>query len=137
MNPTQRNNEGMAERLERAAAELPAERDDAMVSRVMHAVRSRSAPSADRGIVPHGRASWWPVAAAGAAVLVVAVVVSSLDIRATAPTAPDPLPVRLGQDLDPLLARTENDLGKEMTALSADLDRLSRMMTIRLESDTE
>lgn len=137
MNPTRRNIENTAERLERGADDLPLHRDEALVGRVMHAVRTRPAPSAQRQDATFGRGSWWPVAAASAAVLVVAVVVSTIDSPTTAPVRPDPLPVRLGQDLDPLLARTENDLGREMTALGADLDRLSRMMTIRLESDTE
>jgi len=45
--------------------------------------------------------------------------------------------VRLGQDMDHLLARTEHDLGRKMNALRADPDRLCRQMTKELQSDTE
>lgn len=137
MNPTRRNIENTAERLVRGADDLPLHRDEALVGRIMHAVRTRPASPAPRRTATWARKTWWPVAAASAAVLVVAVVVSTIDSPTTAPVRPDPLPVRLGQDLDPILARTENDLGQEMNALRADLDRLSRMMTIRLQSDTE
>ncbi len=125
-----------AERLQRAANELPTARDEAAISRIMYAVRTRPQKSAARRLAPLNRPAWF-AAAATAMVAVVVLTVTRPDAPGPSSPGPTPLPVRMGQDIDPLLARSENDLAQEMQSIRADLIQLSRMMTVRLESDPD
>src|SRR6056297_2512675 len=95
-----------AERLQRAANELPTARDEAAISRIMYAVRTRPQKSAARRLAPLNRPAWF-AAAATAMVAVVVLTVTRPDAPGPSSPGPTPLPVRMGQDIDPLLARSE------------------------------
>lgn len=126
--------------LRNEAQRIPATEQATLVEQVMHSVRSSPRRAVDDH--PERTSGWIPWLMAGAtataAVVVTIVLTSSLEDSSPSnlPRQAN-LPRLVESSVDPVLASREQDLAGELKRIRADLDSIGRMVSIRLESDSE
>lgn len=134
----------LADTLSNEAQRIPATGNPGLVARVMQDVRatSRRAPSH----VADSHAGWRPWLMAGATAAAAVTVATIVTLAVTSigeDSSPSSLPRQASLPrivearVDPVLASREQDLAGELQRIRADLDSIGRMVSIRLESDSQ
>lgn len=129
----------LGERLETEAREVPAPGNSGLVAQVMRNVRA--APRRTESLALERQVGWFPWIMAGvtAAVVAITIAVTTVSEQSTAPSLPRyaDVPRIVGSNLDPVLASREQDLAGEMQRIRADLNSIARLVSLRLEADTQ
>ncbi|MEX2499056.1 MAG: hypothetical protein WD397_09320 [Wenzhouxiangellaceae bacterium] len=134
----------LADTLSNEAQRIPAAENAGLVARVMQDVRAT--PNRARVHVTERNAGWQPWLLAGATATV-ALTITTIVTLAVTSTIEDSSPSNLPRQaslprivearVDPVLASPEQDLAGELQRIRADLDSIGRMVSIRLESDSQ
>lgn len=140
-----RRSETIEDMLRTEAQRIRAPQQPGRVARVMQSVRASPRLVGKTGAeneVAGKPPGWMPWLLAGAtAAAAVAIAVSVTSVLEDSPTSTLPrqasLPRIVESRVDPVLASREQDLAGELQRIRADLDSIGRMISIRLESDSE
>lgn len=140
------SSETIEDRLRTEAKRIPAPEQPGVVEQVMQNVRASPRMVANEG--PESGSGWLPWILAGATataavVMVVTIVTTFTETSSVEHSSPSNLPRQANlprifeSRVDPVLASREQDLAGELQRIRADLDSIGRMVSIRLESDSE
>jgi len=140
---TSNRSETIEDTLRSDAQRIPAAEKPGLVASVMQDVRAT--PGRTRNHVAPVQAGWRPWLMAGATAAAAVTVAAIVTLALTSPVEDSPsnlprqasLPRIVEARVDPVLASREQDLAGELQRIRADLDSLGRMVSIRLESDSE
>lgn len=140
-----RRSESIEDTLRTEAQRIPAPERPGRVARVMQSVRAsprmlgKTCVENEVAGKPPGWMPWLLAGATAAAAIVIGISVTSVLNDSPTSTLPRQanLPRIVESRVDPVLASREQDLAGELQRIRADLDSIGRMVSIRLESDSE